>query len=799
MRFNSGNVLMDNGGYLQNNQSIRSPIFYDSDNTAYYVDPATFTELQGGIRNNGSHANSQIINRLPAANNANGTGVVQLQMWCSEPSVGWEGAGFGYNVTNDGGSPNGFGRLNTSFGQGYMRFASSGDIYFYNTNTSGTRVTNMELYPNNTVLFNNYATGGNSLRAPIFYDSNDTSYFVNPRSNSRMSGLRLDGIDNQASGDDAILWIPKPNNNDWAMLVSGDLDYGIDLRMASGNSFAFRVLGGGAEHARLNSDYFFHYSDIRTPIFYDSNNTNYYIDPTSISRLGILRIVDATSGYSLMLGPEQTSINGVTHVYNDNQRYSLQVNAPYYPHIGIGSTLNGGNTTHGGVLSFQGFRTAGGFRRFVMGIANTNPDELSFGWYDNDANPHYGVGINWSYPASIWYNTNHDFYVRNNVYSYGWYDRNDTAYRIEGSATNRLWYLGVGYRDPSTRLHVIGDHGSSNLRVTLRSESNGQGLGDVSLQMWASEPGVTWSDAGFGYNVTNDGGSPNGFGRLNGGLGQGYMRFSTGGNIYFYNTNTSGTRFTTMEWYSGNYVYANNYLQAGNSLRAPIYYDSNDTAKYLQRNTSSYTSWYMGGSNNGYSGWNVDGSMHLMLHTGGTGAPCGFYHPSQGWSVLAYTNGQCRFHWAANIRIETTDWGTYFTGDVRASGDVIAYYSDARLKENVEVIPNAIDKIKKLRGVTYDWNNEKVNVVKNRAGKRDIGLIAQEVEAIEPLLTKEYQIQLNETPKKAEDAINFVPELSEMYKTIKYDKLVALLVEGMKEQQQQIEELKNEIQKLKEK
>lgn len=43
------------------------------------------------------------------------------------------------------------------------------------------------------------------LQSPIFYDLNDSGYYVNPRSRSRMSGLQLRGIDNNASGDDAIL------------------------------------------------------------------------------------------------------------------------------------------------------------------------------------------------------------------------------------------------------------------------------------------------------------------------------------------------------------------------------------------------------------------------------------------------------------------------------------------------------------------------------------------------------------------------------------------------------------------
>ena len=73
------------------------------------------------------------------------------------------------------------------------------------------------------------------------------------------------------------------------------------------------------------------------------------------------------------------------------------------------------------------------------------------------------------------------------------------------------------------------------------------------------------------------------------------------------------------------------------------------------------------------------------------------------------------------------------------------------------------------------------------------------MEAVEPLLITEYQTQLNTPDNDPGKAADFVPIMSETYKTIKYEKLVALLVEGMKEQQTQIEELKNEIKELKNK
>ena len=72
-------------------------------------------------------------------------------------------------------------------------------------------------------------------------------------------------------------------------------------------------------------------------------------------------------------------------------------------------------------------------------------------------------------------------------------------------------------------------------------------------------------------------------------------------------------------------------------------------------------------------------------------------------------------------------------GDFHADGDVIAYStttpSDERLKENVKVIDNALDKLDQLRGVTFDWID--------RDDKRSGGIIAQELEKVMPELVKE--------------------------------------------------------------
>ena len=99
------------------------------------------------------------------------------------------------------------------------------------------------------------------------------------------------------------------------------------------------------------------------------------------------------------------------------------------------------------------------------------------------------------------------------------------------------------------------------------------------------------------------------------------------------------------------------------------------------------------------------------------------------------------------------------SGTIRATGDVIAF-SDARVKENVETIPNALDKVKAMRGVEYNKIGEE---------KRSIGVIAQEMLEVMPEVVHK------------DDA--------GMY-SVAYGNVVGVLIEAMKEQQKQIDELK---------
>ena len=113
------------------------------------------------------------------------------------------------------------------------------------------------------------------------------------------------------------------------------------------------------------------------------------------------------------------------------------------------------------------------------------------------------------------------------------------------------------------------------------------------------------------------------------------------------------------------------------------------------------------------------------------------------------------------------------TGNLVVSGNVTAYGSpsDIRLKENVEVIDNAVDKVKQLKGITYDLKSD---------GNRLTGLIAQDLEKVLP-----------EAVYTAKDL-----ETEEEHLAIRYGNTVGLLVEAIKEQQEQIEVLTAKVKEL---
>jgi hypothetical protein len=150
------------------------------------------------------------------------------------------------------------------------------------------------------------------------------------------------------------------------------------------------------------------------------------------------------------------------------------------------------------------------------------------------------------------------------------------------------------------------------------------------------------------------------------------------------------------------------------------------------------------GKTNGYP-------YFILNYTGYCGVGAVLYPSSTGASVLLGKAG-------------------YYFGGVYTTS--VQYPSDARYKENIKGISNALELVKKLNGITFDYslkfyNNNKL--VQSKAGKNQLGFIAQDVQKVMPQIV-------------------MYDDSTDSY-SMDYAKLVPVLVEAIKEQQIQIDSL----------
>jgi hypothetical protein len=269
------------------------------------------------------------------------------------------------------------------------------------------------------------------------------------------------------------------------------------------------------------------------------------------------------------------------------------------------------------------------------------------------------------------------------------------------------------------------------------------------------------------------------------------------------------------------------FLQSNDSLRAPIFYDSNNTAYYCDPNSVSRLVEVQSDRTYGFTdirspifydynntGYYVDpasttninyvyanrviinSSNNCYIEGDGSGiALVGsgyFYVPASGGM---YVQGILRVrnyleddqksyldikggastnytYFRGNIGIGVTgpSYAVHASGTIYATGDVIAY-SDKRKKENIETVSNPIDKLLGLRGVYY-------NRIDDDSKTRQIGVIAQETLEVLP------------------EVVQYTKDYDEY--GVKYGNFAGLFIEGFKAQQELIVSQQKQIDELKE-
>ena len=199
-------------------------------------------------------------------------------------------------------------------------------------------------------------------------------------------------------------------------------------------------------------------------------------------------------------------------------------------------------------------------------------------------------------------------------------------------------------------------------------------------------------------------------------------------------------------------------------MRAPIFYDSQNTAYYLDPASTAGNAMYVAGGIH-VSGGNVTGNGIILADDGD------IVDLNDGYCAMRFSNG-VRVH--AGNRTGGAVSALTNGGDIIASGNITAYGSpsDINLKENIENIPNALERLLTLNGVTFNYKKD---------GSRSTGVIAQEVEKVLP------EVIYNATDVEA----------TETFKAVRYGNMVGLLIEAIKEQQTHINNMQLEINSLK--
>jgi hypothetical protein len=232
------------------------------------------------------------------------------------------------------------------------------------------------------------------------------------------------------------------------------------------------------------------------------------------------------------------------------------------------------------------------------------------------------------------------------------------------------------------------------------------------------------------------------------------------------------------------------YINQSGHIFTPIMYDSNDTGWYVDptgflRISALQSIGTSGNWNTDFTNTPANGLRYTGDLNSGTNCPTGggwwflqnYRHSNSSnfWGVQVAWGWEDRSNRLFTRNVSGGSFGTWheylsttgatFSGSLTMSGNITAY-SDLKLKNDIQIIDNAIDKIKQIRGVTFTRND-----LEDKE-RRYSGIIAQEVEKVLP---------------------EVVFEDKDGFKNVAYGNMVGLLIEAIKEQQAQIDELKRRV------
>jgi hypothetical protein len=349
MQLDGGNAI------LEVTQDARAPLFYDSNNTSYFIDPASNNSMK------------------------------TVGDWRSDSST-WSG----------------------EFA-GKMQYHSN---WWYIQTTNGVFIRNASGANNVTLAATGVCTAANDWRAPQFYDSADTSYYLNPNGNSVLSTANFATVQISAgsSYNENIRMFPGTNGYSSLVLgaVSGDSGTGTGqwslVRYPNPtHQQKFTIRHNTTDHVTITTaGNLTNHVDTRSPIFYSSSDTSYYLYPNNQLSLKVYGEICNSNTYQGSMQPGTLNIGRTDTDYRwDGTTWASDVR------LGV-------------LMNFSEY--------YEIGFHDSGDSVNSFVYY-NGSDFEMGRDIGWG--------TNH-FTFTESVRSSLFYDSNNTGYYVNPASTSLL-------------------------------------------------------------------------------------------------------------------------------------------------------------------------------------------------------------------------------------------------------------------------------------------------------------------------------------------------------------------------
>jgi hypothetical protein len=480
--------------------------------------------------------------------------------------------------------------------------------------------------------------------------------------------------------------------------------------------------------------------DFRAPIFYDSNNTSFYLDPASTSMLNAL-MVGGSGVVTNNGGTWGINISGNSSFSNTSSySYFSDISNLAYSAYELNNNYTNWNSSGAGnnVVGMLGWKGYGNDYVIFDASAGTTPSGSICSQTDSD--------FSWTtaYPTLMGFDGISTYGVRVDRAYYA--DYADSANITFNNISSKTGGTGTYQTSGDFRAPIFYDSNNTGYYVDPASTSN-----LLSLTVANTISGSINGNSATVSNITNNTGLVR-----NGLSAPGFIDGLTTNNFRttLFGSTTNGYQISTARW---NNVPAP--LSGLNQYSTMIAWAGSDTQGFLAVDYNSPAVRIGGGNAN-----NINWNRRVLLE--------------DVWTNNKYFGSNGDIY--GTVFYDANDSSRYLdpssTGDsIRVSGDIVAYYSDERLKDKKGNIQNALEKVLSLNGFYYEPNNKAQELGYKK--KLEVGVSAQEVETILPEIIKDAPI-------------------GQGYKTLDYGKLTPLLIEAIKEQQKQIDELKELVNKL---